>query len=311
MFDTVNFWIDRGDITNGKSFVILPYLSDVTESFNNRQGYSANGKIKGYDVRCYDAGIILKGSLAKFLLPSNIYTLTRKDTQQAIELMSDALHLNIGTAKITRVDVSTVIPTNHPPKDYYNYLGDKARFKRLQPFDNTLYYRTQKRQLVFYDKAKWANDKNVSIPPPLQGLDNLLRYEMRLTSRLQSQLQTETPIMASMLYDKTIYYKLVKMWQSEFETINKLKETISLNDVKTPSGAKNALLAQFLRSGGQKTIDDFLRRLKSENAFKDKSQYSKLRSDLINMIQAKKTEQKSDLVKELEKAVKDVARYAR
>ncbi len=140
MLDTVNFWIDRGSTTGGNPFAVLSYLSDIAEQRSDKLGYSASGKLGDYSIYCFERGLSLKGSLAKYYLPSNVYTLTRQTAAEAIEKMSDTLHTDITAATVTRLDVSTVIPTKRQPTDYYTGLGSKPRFKRLQATADTLYY---------------------------------------------------------------------------------------------------------------------------------------------------------------------------
>lgn len=185
MYDTVCFRIECN--TMGDPFIILPYLNNITELRNEWLGYSYKGELDNYKVYVSQTGISLIGSLAKFYLPSNVYTLTREATREAIEKMSDKFHTDISDAKVTRFDVSTVIPTKRSPKDYFSSLGDKPYFERVQATKDTLYYNTQKRQLIFYDKNKEAKSKNVIIPPALEG-KNLLRYELRYLNELKRGL---------------------------------------------------------------------------------------------------------------------------
>jgi hypothetical protein len=152
-------WLDREATSGGNPFAIAPYLDEVTERQNERQGYTCTGRLRDYQVCITNSGVALLGSLAKYFLPSNVYTLTRATVQQAIEQMSDQLHTDVSAAKVLRADVSTVIPTMRPPADYYSCLGGKARFERVQATPDTLYYSTHTRQLVFYDKTKEAAAK--------------------------------------------------------------------------------------------------------------------------------------------------------
>ncbi len=310
MFDTVNFWIDRGDTAEGNPFAVLPYLCEVVEQHGDKMGYSCSGKFGDYVVCCFQAGISLKGSLAKLYLPSNVYTLTRQTASEAVELLGDGLRLDMAAAKVTRLDVSTVIPTRRPTTDYYSGLGNKPRFRRLQATANTLYYSQQLRQLIFYDKTKEASTKGALIPPTLNGC-NLLRYEMRLLKNLQKQLKSADPITGATLTESSFYYSIIQQWKSEFDTIKKINTINTMTDsVKTPKEAREALFAILLQQGGQSQIDDFLNDLKAKNAFSDPKYYSRLKADLYKILQAPK-EAKSDMIRELEKAVADVAQYAR
>jgi hypothetical protein len=309
MYDTVNFWINRVNVS-GSPFDVLPCLSEITERQNEKSGYSCTGKAGDYTVSVYESGISLKGSLAKYFLPSNIYTLKRKDAQHAIEQLSDQLHIDLTlAAKITRMDISTVLYTKRPPADYFPYLGDKPYFNRLQSTPDTLYYNQRQRQIVFYDKSKEAIAKGVQVPEILQS-SNLLRYELRYIKRLNSQLNTDLTV--AKLYDTEFYRLIVQRWYKEFKTIQKLKEQSFMTDKipKTPNDAKEALLAVYLQEKGQSYVDEYLNELKAKNAFPDKKYYSRLKADLNKILATPKGEQ-SDLIKELETQIFDIARYAR
>ena len=310
MFDTVNFWIDRSDTAGGNPFAVLSYLSDVLEQQSDKRGYSCSGKLGDYNVCCLQTGVSLKGSLAKYYLPSNVYTLTRQTAKEALERMSEALHLDMAAAKVTRLDVSTVIPTKRPPTDYYNGLGNKPNYRRLQAHPDTLYYSQQYRQLIFYDKTKEAAAKAALIPPTLNGC-NLLRYEMRYTKNIQRLLKSPDPITGATLTDGGFYYSIVQRWKTEFDTIKKVNTISTMTDsIKTPKDAQKALFAILLQQGGQTYIDEFLADLKAKNAFSDPKYYSRLKADLYKILQAP-NEAKSDMIRELEAAIADVAKYAR
>ncbi|MDR1780337.1 MAG: hypothetical protein LBR50_06375, partial [Tannerella sp.] len=195
-----------------------PCLSEITEKQNERAGYSYSGKSGDYFINVSQRGIYLSGSLAKNYFGDNLHTLTRRDAEQAIEQLSDNLHLNIDAARVTRLDVSTIIPTKRPPADYYSHLGDKPRFKRIQATTDTLYYDNRQRQIIFYDKTKEATAKGVVIPEIWQGC-NLLRYELRYRQRLNKQLNTD--LTAGKLYETEFYRAVIQSWYNEFKTIQK------------------------------------------------------------------------------------------
>lgn len=311
MIDTLNMWIDAAAMAGGNPFAIAPYLTDIEEKQGEWRGYSIGGKLGDYSIYADRRGVSLRGSLAKYYLPSNVYTLTRATVQQAIEKMSDSLHLNIAAAVVTRADVSTVIPTKRPPVDYYSHLGAKPYYERIQATGNTLYYNTKKRQLVFYDKTKEAAAKRATIPPTLADC-NLLRYELRFTSRLQKQLKQASPIQVATLYNPDFYYTLIQHWKQEFDTIQKLnRATTMIESIKTTGDAARGLFARLLQDGGgQAVIDEYIADLKARKVFANRQYYTRLKNDLNKVLQAP-IEQQGDLIEELEKAVSDVAKYAR
>jgi len=307
MFDSVNFWLDRVNISEGKPFEVLPYLSEITER-QNKNGYSCTGKVLDYTVNVFDSGISLKGSLCKSFFNDNLQTLTRQATIQAIEKINDYLHTDISKAKVTRLDVSTVIPTKRQPADYYSYLGNKPYFERLQSTKDTLYYNNYQRQIVFYDKSKEATAKNAEIPAIWQN-SNLFRYELRYSKGINRQLNSD--VTASILYDKVFYYNVIQNWYREFKTIQKLKnQCFMIDDITTLKVAKEALFAHLLQKEGQGIIDEFLSELKAQKKFSSRSDYTKLKTDLNKML-VSKNGNKSDLITELETAIFNISKYAR
>lgn len=306
MLDTVNFWLEQSGINEQ----VLQCLSELEERNSEQRGYSCRGKLGDYIVTCYNGGITLKGSLAKFYLPSNVLTLTRQTVGEAIELLSDSLHLDVTRAKVTRLDVSTVLTTRLPPKEYYPCLGDKPHFTRLQASPTTLYYSTQKRQAVFYDKTKEAQAKGAVIPETLQGC-NLFRYELRLLKELLRQLPTSEPyISGASLSDSDFYYRLIQFWRNEFYTIKKINTFQAMENITTPKEAQTALFASLLQQQGASCINEFINTLKANKAFTDAKYYSRLKADLYKIAQGNPM-QGNELIKELETAINNVAKYAR
>jgi len=307
MFDNVNFWINGCDISKGKTFEVLPYLSGIEER-QNEQGYSCSGKAKNYNVFVSESGIALRGSLAKNRFGDNIHTLTRKDAQWAIEELSDHLHIDINVAKVTRLDISTILYTKYPPADYYQYLGQKPYFKRLQSTPDTLYYNNHQRQLVFYDKQKEAKEKGVQVPEILKNA-NLLRYELRYTKRINKQLNAD--VTAGKLYVRPFYDGLCENWYNEFKTTQKLKkQCFMLDEATTIRGAKDVLLARLLKEKPE-MINEFMQALKTEKKFANRADYSRLNADLNKMIATAEFHEKNELMQELETQAFNIAKYAR
>lgn len=309
MFDTVNFWMDRVNISGGKPFEILPCLSEVVEHQNENLDYSCSGKSKNYSVFVCENGISLNGSLAKNHFGDNIHTLTRKDAQLAIEELSDCLHLDINAAKVTRLDISTVLYTKHKPSEYYAYLGQKAYFERLQSTPDTLYYNNHQRQIVFYDKAKEAKEKGVQIPEILQ-MANLLRYELRYTKRINKQLNND--VTAGKLYVRPFYDSLIENWYKELKDIQKLKkQSVMMDNITTVNDAETALFAFALHQLGQSAIDEFLNDLKAANKFSDRKYYTRLKNRLNDIASTYEFHEKNELMQEIETEAFNIAKYAR
>ena len=307
MYDTVNFWIDSHDTPTGNPFDVSGYLFDTTD--HNKNGvFWQTGYFSNYIATITPYGIKLSGSLSKLLKQANIYYLTIEETKQAIEYLSDSLHVDIANAELKRVDVSTGIPTECTPHDYLLFLGSKMHFKRIETATDTLYYNTHKKVLCFYDKVKEAKKKKAIIPPTLAGC-NLLKYELRFVHKLKQQFgQTETPT-GRQLYEPEFYRRIVEQWRQEFISINKINQISNYNmndNVKTPKDLDNALLAYYIQqAGGQSEINRIIAAAKGKELFKDPKYYSRAKSNLNKYLTTKGDQ--NDLITELETKINDIA----
>lgn len=310
MYDTVNFWIDKADILGGDTFTVSSYLNDVTERHNNTTGRrSYSGRYDDYKIVCYEHGISLKGSLSQFYYQSNCYTLTRAATRAALDNMSDVLHIDMTTAKVTRLDFSNVILTQRPVHDYFSILGDKRYYTRLQATGNTLYYQTEKKKLAFYDKSREAKAKHKIIPLEWGECSNILRYELSFLKDVSKILKIDR-ITGRQLYDDKLYHKLVHIWGREFDTIKKINIMESIPDhIHTPKEVKDYLLTKFLQQEGQQIINDCVADLKAKKCLSAVS-ISRVKSDLNKLITAGGYGRKNDMVQELETAVHDIVENA-
>jgi endonuclease III-like uncharacterized protein len=144
--------------------------------------------------------------------------------------------------------------------------------------------------------------------PDIYAGCNLLRYELRYTKRINQQFKTS--VTANKLYDEEFYHTFIQNWYNEFQTIHKLKSNSFMTDnITTTKDATTALFAFLLQEKGQGVVDEYIAELKAKNTFKDRQRYSELKRKFNALLQAKTGEQ-SDLMKELETVIHDIARYA-
>ena len=88
MYDTVNFWLEISTVGFWSADY---YLSDIVRGYDGIRGDTLTGKIGNYTALLTERGLSLKGSLSKFYHGgSNVNTLTRESTREAIERLSDA-----------------------------------------------------------------------------------------------------------------------------------------------------------------------------------------------------------------------------
>lgn len=314
MYDKIKLFMQRNSGTTD----ISGYLDEAKEQTDIRTGeVNVFGSLEGLKVCMYVGGYSIIGSLAKYMYQSNIYPLDRHTTAQAIEKLSDSLHMDLKEADVTGVEFGTQFLMKKPPQVYINKLGDMPRRKRLLCAESTLYYtgtgsqqrQRQKQVLCFYDKKADAAAKGLIMP---QGFErsNLLRYELRLNGRIPHQTGRHT-VTASTLSDREFYRQLVTMWEDNYFSISKLngvKQNV-MNEIKSVKDAKDVLFARLLSQSGKDVITDYLEELKQNNVFKDSKYYTRTKNALLEIGNNPKMAVYDEDIKELDNEVKNVGAY--
>ena len=275
-------------------------MSNTGES---QYGGYCNGFLDSLKVSVSDSRVKISGSsLCKFYLGDNFKTMTRGDTEKAIQSISDRLHLPFGKANVTRIDFAQNLIMKYPESVYYPYLGESQYYRRLEQ-DNGLYYNNNKRQLLFYGKEHEQRVKREPIPELYKG-QNVLRYELRFKKRIGSQLH-QPAVTAGLLSDSLFYRGLKERWWDEYKAIQKVN--IKLSNMK-PTGSKKqfasdlALLA-VLELGQAKVMGVIKEwRVKGEI---DKKQAYELRN-FVKGLSYNNPEEGNELIRELDQKVKEV-----
>ena len=113
MYDTIFARLTQGEVQGVDFLAETPcYLDNVAEHTYS-DGVVVTGDVGNLKVTLNHFQVKVRdGSLCKWYLGSNFKTMGRKDTQMAIERLSDTLHLPIEKAIITRIDVAQNLITH-------------------------------------------------------------------------------------------------------------------------------------------------------------------------------------------------------
>ncbi len=251
MYDTINFRLQKSEAGDIDFLAETPcYLENVGEHYYNGETV-ITGSLDGLKVSLNRYQMKIKdGSLCKWYLGDNFQTMGRGDTQRAIESLSDALHVPMSKASVTRLDIAQNFITRHPPEVYLNHLGILKYATRLQE-PNGVYYSQTGGRLCFYDKNREQKNNKKPIPELYEGR-NVLRYEQRYTRRIASQLRV-SEVTGAMLYDEAFYIGLLNRWRDTYKAIQKIND-ISLNfhAMRTKQQLyKMGVLSLIEQAGGQ------------------------------------------------------------
>ena len=314
MYDKVKFWQDRCDV-GGDISHIASYLNEAKEQTDLKTGeVRTYGSLQGLKVSLNVGGLSIVGSLPKFLYDgSNVFPLDRHTTAQAIEKISDTLHIDATKASVTGIEFGSTFLMKCPVSAYLARLGTMPRMGRYQFEPSTLYFKGRGRRhpkvLAFYDKWAEANAKGMECPEPLQG-EKLLRYELRFDGRLPQQLRCPE-VTASTLYEKAFYRMMVKRYQDEYCSIskpNQLKTNI-MSEIKTVNDAFNVFVARLISQSDQTQIGAFLDELKVAGVFPDRKNYSRLKKKIQEVATKANLTISDELIRELDDDIKNCGAY--
>lgn len=221
MYDTTNFWVSAERV--GDCTPTLNALEDVSRTlYNDRKRYYIHGRLQNYDVFVGDAGVSVKGgSLNKWQLSNNYEPLTRQGAEDAVNSLSDALHLPMAEAKVTRLDYGACFVLSEPPSVFLEQLGTLQDAERTK--DRTsLYYHSAKDVLCLYDKNTETKTHSERVPTKYKG-KNVLRYEQRLMNPTQINTAFQMAVTGATLYNANFFAKVVEVWKSRYNEIEKLE----------------------------------------------------------------------------------------
>jgi hypothetical protein len=279
-------------------------------TFNNGEAVISGNIDKKLKVSITRHGVkISGGSICKWYLGDNMQTLGRKETQMAIERVSDTLHLPFEYADVTRIDVAQNLIVKYEPEIYLNHLGTAPHYNRFLQ-TGSLYYQNAKRQLVFYDKTREQKAKHEIVPEIYQGR-KVLRYEMRFKRRLKEQFNLPE-IKADLLYNEAFYMGIEDRWLYEYKAIQKLNEVvIDFEKMKTKRELYVAgLLSLTEKAGGELAMLEQI-----NEAFKmgkvTKKQAYDLKQAVKEACEADFATEKSEVISELDEKVKQAVRFYR
>lgn len=312
MFDSVNFRLTQAEVSGVDFLSETPcYLEDVAEHQFSSGLVAVTGKAGGLKISLNRFQVkVCDGSLCKWYLGNNYQTMGRSDTQRAIEMLSDTLHLPMGKAAVYRLDIAQNFICKHPPEVYINHLGMLKNAKRLLN-DGSVYYQRAGNVLCFYDKNREQKRKRETVPELYEGR-NVLRYEQRYTQHIARQLNV-SEVTGALLYDVAFYMDLLNRWRDTYRDIQKINDiTLNFQAMKTKQELyKMGVLSLIERAGGQMEMIDQINEAQKRGELTNKQAY-----DLRQAVKdAGKVREgltvPNDAIQELDKKVKEAVMYYR
>lgn len=314
-FDTINFKLEPGEAGSIDFLAETPcFLCDVSEHKFGDGNVALTGFLNGennnrYKVSVMERQVTIKDcSLSKWYLGNNVSELDRRDTKEAINKLSDLLHLPICKANVVRLDFAVNILTKYPPDVYLTHLGSLRYYSRLQQ-PTAIYYNQETEKFVLYDKLKEQKKAGAFISELYEN-SNVLRIEQRYIKRVASRFGS---VDGSMLYDENFYNMLLNRWKDTYLAINKINDvSINLKVMTTKKDLyKMGVLSLIEKAGGE---TEMLNQIKERQLMGDLTR--KQASDLKKaVIEAGKIDSKiivpNSAVSELDEKVKRAVKFFR
>ena len=307
MFDTLKLYVRQDSVRDTDLLAEVPvYLENIT-AHEKMDQIHYSGSLNNLRIYVSERGVSLQGSLAKYYLSDNMQTLRRQDTEQAIQRLSDDLHLHIDEAQVSRVDFAHNFIMQYDPEVYYPYLGESQYFKRyIQP--ESLYYKNGKRTKLFYDKQAEAKSKGYKIPEVWTG-KHILRYEIRYRRRLDKQFK-EPEVIARTLYDEQFYIKLIDRYVNDFKSIHKHSEiNLDTDNMRTPKDFWDQMALLMIDRIGQNGAVDLVEELRAKDVLDKPEYYSRLKKQIRDKSKKFSASDSTPLIEELESKVSSLKRY--
>ncbi len=310
-YDTIHFYLEATHTNLGDIECVASKLEH--EGLNRSTGEVWNsGHVGNLKVSVGGAGLVIKGSLAGFYYPNNTLPLSRGEVGRALESLSDTLQVDVKGASITRLDITSNFIMTHPARAYYDVLGPLTYFHRVRATGNTLYYCRGKENLqtlCFYDKERECTDSHKELPKVYKDSGNVLRYEARFNGRLGRQFNRPY-VHASTLQSMDFFKEAVGKWGDLYFNINKLHNSLNMENIKTVSQAKDYICAIALQSLGADDVYKLLSEMKARRIFQDRNSYSRLKKSLENITHKFPSNGTNDLSRELDDEIRSVMAYA-
>lgn len=310
MYDKIKFFIPR----TGRTQDVTQYLEKVCSVADVKTGEctQVSGTIGGMKVSMFANGISVIGSLPKYYNQSNVFTLDRNKTEEALQMLSDTLHLDMMEAFVTGLEFGTQFPMKKPPGAYFRLFGNVPRLKKEQ-VGTTIYYKSpgkrQNKILCFYDKTEEATKKGIATPGILSGMP-LLRYEIRYNGHLAQLLKVQSVVGAT-LFDKAFYKNMVRIWQDHYFAIPKMNGTKYnvMDNIKTAKDAVNVFFARLISQKGTDEIGEFVTELRQNDTFSDAKYYTRVKKQLQDIAASISDQRPNEDIRELNDAIKNAGTY--
>ena len=213
------------------------------------------GHIKNMKIKQTLDGVVLCGSIAKYLNGENITPLTREKIKEAVLLLQQDTGLDFSQAIIRSVEIGTVIILKNPVSEYlhcFDYMNNR-KYKKFECGSfgiESVSYTTKTGGFSFscYDKIQEMKDKHKQeLIPEIYHGSHVLRLELKINKRQTIRGLFKKDLTPLELCNKETISELKNQFSKFYKQIPKSNRAVFLDTSKdiTPSIIEKALAESY------------------------------------------------------------------
>lgn len=288
---------------------------NIEERLIKSDGELKKCKLRNANLQFRGQYLHLIVGLPTFKYGHNLYSIKHWALIETVEALENAIGIQLKKAMLNRIDVGQNIILNERCSKYLHCLMHKPGYEKQGYFDKGVNFinRDNSRVLAFYDKTKHLQSSYMRkigkcVIDEFEG-KNLLRYEMKLKTRLHQQMGKKLLVLD--LFDKAIYDKLIGLWLSEFIGIVKSKIEIESKEFDTASELKDFLAFKGAEAYGEERLKRLVETVWKEKEQRDNAIKRHRALKMVNsLFRNGYMSRENDLMKELNSQITEAANLA-
>ncbi|WP_153042826.1 phage/plasmid replication domain-containing protein [Rufibacter ruber] len=275
---------------------ILPVICEETGEIIGSKG------ILGENLRIYYSNgcLSIKGSISRLHLGDNVNILQHSQLTEAFKRIEKELRVDLGEAKIKRLDLAANIEVPIKVNEYYRLLGSSKYYNRFVE-KGSLYYNSGSRKMVFYDKRKEAKIKGHPA--------NLMRFEVRWLKEYLKSWSKKTlgypDLLVNDLLNPSTYNQLIRAWGDEYYSIHKPQiPSFNFALISKPKDIEKQLMLIGIETlGGYNAIVEMLLLSKAQHHLLYPEALSRIKANLRKISTLDNLTQVNNLIIRLDKEI--------
>jgi hypothetical protein len=228
-------------------------LASRLKDFRRRDINTGQGKLDNMTISQNLDGVMIKGSIAKFLNGENCTPLTRQGVREAIEKLETETGLDLSAAVIGSAECGSTFILKENPAEYLRLFGFPPTYKKTDHYSTvgqleTVSFGTPTGSFQFcgYDKTREMKDKRRPLPPMFSGC-NCLRLEHRIIKRRGIRAKFNRDLTAYDLFDYETYRQLQALFLEAYQAIPKTGRRVYIDTSRpvTPAELEKRQAEQY------------------------------------------------------------------